>query len=381
MMARFLFAIAIVFGLCALGWGYTTGLPLQTEEEAIADELRRSATPERIAEEVTRALDRGDVDDAAAYAELGAFMGWPLSPALAERLAEAVDAEGRIATHLSRCAAGALAADMNTATSVMCMVAADFTTLGDLRDIVIQGGALAADQEYDPIVLGLSVVGLAATGVTVLTAGGGGPAKAGLSVMKAARRASVLGPGLVRSAGALADDAVAPVRRVLAGADYRRPAAVAEALGSELKQVGRSDGAAKLMRAAEAVDDVRRDYGVAEAARMLRHAESVEDVGTISKMYARLGRMTRPIMTITGKTSLHAFKVGYKLTKEMAVPLALLLAASAALVLGAGARRAILKRGFARRGGRLPEAKGHRWRERTWSAGSRNSMRDESRNA
>src|SRR6185503_15842919 len=130
-------------------------------------------------------------------------------------------------------------ADMNTTTSIACMVAADFTSLGDLRDIVIQGNALAADQEYDPIVLGLSVVGLAATGVTVLTAGGGGPAKAGLSVMKAAKRASILSPGLVRSAGALANDAVAPVRRVLSSADYRRPAALAENLGSEVKNISR----------------------------------------------------------------------------------------------------------------------------------------------
>ncbi len=348
MIARFLLATAVLFGLAALGWAWTTGLPLQSEEEAVADELRRTTTPERIAEEVTRALDRDDVDDALAYAELGRFLGWTLNDALAARLAAAVDAEARIATHLTRCTAGALGADMSTTASLVCMVAADFTTLGDLRDIVMQGAALAAGEEYDAVVLGLSVVGLAATGATVITAGGGGPARAGLSVMKAAKRASLLSPGLMRSASALAGDAIAPVRRVLAGADYRRPAAVAEELAGEIKQVTRNDGAVRLMRAAEEVDAVRRGHGVAEAAKMLRHADSVEDVGQISRLYAKLGRKARPVMAITGKTSIRAFKVGYKLTREMFVPLALLLAASAALAGAAAARRAILRRGLSR---------------------------------
>lgn len=363
MIARFLFAVATLFCCGAVGWGYTTGLPFQTQDEAISDEVRRTATPERIEQEVARALDRDDVADAVAYAELGEHLGWILSPGLRERLTAAVDAEGQIGTHLARCASGAFTAEMNTATSIVCMVAADFTTLGDLRDIVIQGGALAADQEYDPIVLGLSVVGLAATGVTVLTAGGGGPAKAGLSVMKAAKRASVLSPGLVRSAGALADDAVAPVRRVLAGADYRRPAQLAEELGTEVKSITRRDGAVKLIRAAEEVDDVRRQFGITEAARMLRHAESVEDVGAISKMYSKLGRMTRPVIAITGKTSLHAFKIGYKLTRDMIAPLGLLLLASVATVLGIGTRRAILRRGFGQHRRQVPRP---RWRDRLW---------------
>jgi hypothetical protein len=371
LFARSLFAVAALFGCGAVGWGYTTGLPFQTQEEAITDELRRTATPERIEQEVTRALDRDDVEDAVAYAELGEHLGWTLSAPLRERLRTAVEAEGQIGTHLSRCAAGAFSAEMKTTTSITCMVAADFTTLGDLRDIVIQGNALASDQEYDPIVLGLSIVGLAATGVTVLTAGGGGPAKAGLSVMKAAKRASVLSPGLVRHAGALANDAVAPVRRVLAGADYRRPAALAEDLSSEMRNVSRSDGAVKLIRAAEEVDDVRRRFGITEAARMLRHAESVEDVGAISKLYAKLGRMTRPVMAITGKTSLHAFKVGYKLTREMIAPLGLLLIASAAMVLGVGTRRAILRRGFRRHERQLPDPSRPRWRDRLWPVGER----------
>ncbi|MCK6452034.1 MAG: hypothetical protein L6R19_14450 [Alphaproteobacteria bacterium] len=375
-MARFLFATALLFALGALGWGLTTGLPLESEEEAVADELRRTATPERIAEEATRALDRGDVDDAVAYAELGDFLGWPPDDALRARLAAAVEAEGRVATHLSRCAAGALGGDMNTTASIVCMVAADFTTLGDLRDIVIQGGALAAGEEYDAIVLGLSVVGLAATGIAVMTAGGGGPAKAGLSVMKAAKRADLLSPGLMRNASALVGDAIAPVRRVLAQADYRRPSAVAEALGGEIKQVARSDGAVKLMRAAEEVDAVRREHGVAEAAKMLRHAESVEDVGQIARLYAKLGRKARPVMAITGKTSIHAFKVGYKLTREMLAPLALLLAAAGALAGGAGVRRAILRRGFARQ----PLLR-RGWRDRTWPRASGRSLPDEGRNA
>lgn len=63
----------------------------------------------------------------------------------------------------------------------------DLTVYGDLRDILGEGGKMLA--RMSEFILGLSVVGLAATVGTVATGGGGVVVKAGISLVNFAKRA------------------------------------------------------------------------------------------------------------------------------------------------------------------------------------------------
>jgi hypothetical protein len=311
-LTRLLFHVALALLAGGAVWFVAAGLPRQTEAEAVLAEVRRTAGVDRLDRAVASALDRGDVEDASAYADLADHASLPFSQDLRRRLTEALASEESWAGRLRRCARGVFEGDMGTALSAACTLAADFTPLGDVRDIAIQGSRWLGGHDYDAVVLGLSAAGLGATALTYASAGTGAPAKAGLVVLKGARRTGALSPRLWLA----------------------------------IEKAG-TGGSAKLMRAAEQVNAVRREFGAAEAVKMLRFADKAEDLGDIAKLYGKFGRKARPIMELTGKTTLRAFKTGYKVTAVLGVQLALILGAGFALLLALGLRRRIMLRAAA----------------------------------
>lgn len=293
----------------AVAWPMLLGLTRESEDETVGRELRASAG--RIEALMRASLDEGDLDGAAAYAALAPQLGQVLPAALLERLDTARAAVDTPAMQARRCAEGAIAGTMTDGISVACTLAADFTVFGDLRDLVVQGSRWAAGQDYDRVLVGLSAVGLGATAITAASAGLAAPARAGLSVVKAAKRAGQVPPALGR------------------------------AVAAELRLVAKGGSPARLTRAAGAVDAVRAEHGTAEAIRMMRHAGSVEDLGEVASMYGRFGRFARPVMALTGKTSIHAFKAGYKLTPVLLPSLATLAGGLAALLVGVALHRRV----------------------------------------
>ncbi len=289
-------------------WFAASGLPRQTEEEAVLSEVQRAAGQDRVNDAVAAALARDDVDDAGAYAELADHASLPFSDRLRGRLADALVYESTWAGRLKRCARGVFEGDMSGMLSATCTLAADFTPVGDVRDIAIQGSRWMAGSDYDRVVLGLSALGLGATVFTYVSAGTGAPAKAGVSVLKGARRSGALSSKLWLS----------------------------------LEKAG-ANGGAKLLRAAGEVNLVRREFGGAEAAKMLRFAGTADDIGEIAKVYGKFGRKARPIMALTGKTTLSAFKAGYKVTAVLGTQIALILGSGIAILLALGLRRRIMR--------------------------------------
>ncbi|MEN3377123.1 MAG: hypothetical protein V7604_2478, partial [Hyphomicrobiales bacterium] len=78
------------------------------------------------------------------------------------------------------------------------MVTGDLLVFGDIRDVVREGWHGLRGEEVDPLVLGLAGTGLAVTAGVYASGGLAAPARAGLSVVKAAKRGGHLGLPLVR---------------------------------------------------------------------------------------------------------------------------------------------------------------------------------------
>ncbi len=309
LLPRLLFRLALATLAGAAMWLAASGLPRQTLDETVLAEVRRAAGQDRVNDAVAAALARNDVEDAQAYAELADHAALPLSETLRREIADAVAYDRSWTGRLTRCARGVFGGDMTSMLSAACTLAADFTPVGDVRDIVIQGSRWIDGSDYDRVVLGLSVLGLGATALTYVSAGTAVPAKAGLSVVKGAKRSGALSPKLWLS----------------------------------LEKAG-AGGGVKLLRAADEVNAVRREFGGAEAAKMLRFADKAEDIGDIARIYGKFGRKARPIMELTGKTTLSAFKAGYKVTVVLGSQIALILGSGFAILLALGLRGAIMRR-------------------------------------
>ena len=65
----------------------------------------------------------------------------------------------------------------------------DFFLFGDLRDLTIEGWHKLTGKEVDKVLVGLSTIGVIATGATVMSGGSAAPVKGGVSLLKFAKKA------------------------------------------------------------------------------------------------------------------------------------------------------------------------------------------------
>ena len=72
----------------------------------------------------------------------------------------------------------------------------DLFVFGDIRDALREGARLATGREADELILGLACVGLAVTAGTYATVGAAAPVRAGITVVKAARKTGRIGGAL-----------------------------------------------------------------------------------------------------------------------------------------------------------------------------------------
>lgn len=281
---------------------YLAGRLLAAAEDpgALAEiRLERAATPERLEAGLDAAVAAEDEDLALSFLALTETRGLPVDPTRRARV-EAL-AQGRMGRAARDFAAGAVSGTAEGAAGLAGTLAADVTGLGDLRDLLREGGRYARAEPYDPLLLGMALVGLPLTAAT-WAAGAGAAPRTGMTVLKAARRGGRLSPALASSLGrtvragldaeALARAVGASARLDLAGARTAaslaiRPGTVARltTLAGESLVLGRRTGQRGVMQ----VLGLARDPG---------------DVTRAVRLSERLGPRTRATLALLGRGAL-----------------------------------------------------------------------------
>ena len=120
-------------------------------------------------------------------------------------------------------------------------------------------------EDTDHLVLGLAAAGLAVTAATYVSVGGAAPVRAGLTLVKDARKVGRLGEGLTQWAGRSAREIVdAPMlQQAVATGSVMRPG---ETVGA-IKAAFRAEKAGALVRLAKDVGRVGEKAGIARRAR------------------------------------------------------------------------------------------------------------------
>lgn len=257
---------------------------------------------EAIGRNVTQALDAGDADLARSFAELAQERGIVLAPEISDRVAAAVAAENSTAATARRFATGFITGEVTDGASLSGTVAGDLFVYGDIRDVVREGKRLATGEEADRLVLGLASVGLAVTAATYLSAGGAAPVRAGLTMVKDARKVGRLGAGLTEWAGRSARGVVdAPVlRQAVADASLLRPVQTVSAVKAAFK----AEKAGALVRLAKDVGRVSEKAGTKGALDVLRIADGPQDVARAARLADVKGGRTRAVIKLLGRGAL-----------------------------------------------------------------------------
>src|SRR6185436_10422849 len=255
-LAVALASMALSAAVCAALWPHARDagaiLAAQDEPAQLADLQLNSAlrnNPALVAENIEAALAANDSDLAASFVELARDRGIAVSEELTKRVSDAVAESNSTSDMAKRFASGLVTGNADDFASLSGTVAGDLFVYGDIRDVVREGKHLATGEEVDRLVLGLATVGLAVTAATYVSVGGMGPVRAGLSMVKDARKVGRLGEGLTQWAGRSVREVVdAPVlQQAVAKGSVLRPGETISAI----KAAFRAEKAGALVRLAK----------------------------------------------------------------------------------------------------------------------------------
>jgi hypothetical protein len=304
---------------CALLWPHAreAGAILAAQEDpaVLSDVQLDSALRNNqalVAENIEAALAANDADLANSFVELAGEKGVPVTDELSRRVSDAV-AEENSSSHLAkRFATGLVTGNADDFASLSGTVAGDLFVFGDIRDVVREGKHLAMGEDTDRLVLGLAAAGLAVTAATYVSVGGVAPVRAGLTLVKDARKVGRLGEGLTQWAGRSAREMVdAPMlQQAVASGSVLRPGSTMTAI----KAAFRAEKAGALVRLAKDVGRVSEKAGARGALETLRIAEGPKDVARAARLAESKGGQTRAILKVLGRGALLLAAGAFNLT-------------------------------------------------------------------
>lgn len=292
--------------------------PAELSDARLDAVLRQSQAAKNqadVAGQIEAALAAGDADLANSFVSLAREKNVPVADELSRRVTDAVTEEGSSAHFAKRFATGLVTGTADDVASLSGTVAGDLFVFGDIRDVVREGKHLAMGEDTDRLVLGLATAGLAVTAVTYVSFGEAAPVRAGLTLVKDARKAGRLGEGLTEWAGRSAREVVdTPVlQRAVASGSVLRPGETASAIRAAF----RAEKAGGLVRLAKDVGRVTEKAGTRGALDTLKIAEGPKDVARAARLAEAKGGQTRAIMKILGRGALLLTVGAFNLTLWM----------------------------------------------------------------
>ena len=290
-------------------------LVAQDEPARLADLQLNSALRNNaglVAESIEAALAADDSDLAASFVELAREKNFAVSDELSKRVSDAVTEAGSASHFAKRFATGLVTGNADDVASLSGTVAGDLFVFGDIRDVVREGKNLATGEDADRLVLGLAAVGLAVTAATYVSVGGVGPVRAGLSMVKDARKVGRLGEGLTHWAGRSAREVVDTplLQQAVVKGSVLRPGETVSAI----KAAFRAEKAGALVRLAKDVGRVGEKAGTRGALDTLRIAQGPKDVARAARLAESKGGQTRAILKVLGRGALLLAAGAFNLT-------------------------------------------------------------------
>src|SRR5882724_4184160 len=280
-------------------------LAAQDDPADLADLQVNSAmrnNPALVSDQIEAALTQGDADLAASFVELAREKNFAVSDELSKRVSDAVTEAGSTSHFAKRFATGLVTGNADDVASLSGTVAGDLFVFGDIRDVVRESKHLAMGEDTDHLVLGLATAGLAVTAATYISVGGAAPVRAGLTLVKDARKVGRLGEGLTAWAGRSAREVVDTplLQHAVATGSVARPGQTMTAI----KAAFRAEKAGALVRLAKDVGRVGEKAGTRAALDTLRIAEGPKDVARAARLAESKGGQTRAILKLLGRGAL-----------------------------------------------------------------------------
>ena len=284
--------------------------PAELSDVQLSSALRNNA--DVIGQNIEAALAANDADLADSFVSLAGERKIPVGEEHLKRVSDAVAEQSSSSHYAKRFVTGLVTGEADDVASLSGTVAGDLFVFGDIRDVVREGKHLAMGEDTDRLVLGLAAVGLVVTAATYVSVGGVAPLRAGLTLVKDARKVGRLGDGLTKWAGRSAREMVdAPMlQHAVASGSVLRPGQTMTAI----KAAFRAEKAGALVRLAKDAGRVGEKAGIRAAQDTLKIAEGPKDVARAARLAESKGGQTRAILKVLGRGALLLAAGAFNLT-------------------------------------------------------------------
>src|SRR6202789_2543210 len=301
--------MAVSAAVCVALWPHARDagaiLAAQNDPAELSDLQLNSALRNNravIEQNIEAALDANDADLANSFVDLAGEKNISVPDELSQRVRDAV-AEANSTSHFAkRFASGLVTGNADDVASMSGTVAGDLFVFGDIRDVVRESKHLAMGEQTDRLVLGLAAVGLAVTAATYVSIGSVAPVRAGLTLVKDARKVGRLGEGLSEWAGRSARDLVdgPMLEDAVATSTITSPGQTVSAIRAAFN----AEKAGALVRMAKDVGRISEKAGARGALDTLKIAEGPEDVARAARLAESSGGRTRALIKLLGRGAL-----------------------------------------------------------------------------
>ncbi|MGB1255644.1 MAG: hypothetical protein ACPG51_07255 [Thiolinea sp.] len=206
---------------------------------------------------------------------------------------------------VTRFADGFIDGSAESAAGVAGAITADFTVVGDVRDLNAQYDLYRQGENVNELIVTLAGVGVGLTAATVMSGGSAAPAKSGVSALKIAGRAGKLTPKLQRLL----------LRQGKSVFDYqgfllalRGERSLAKVQRAAVKAYNpRAVGA--LADTAQRVNVIRGSTSLTDTINLLRYVENADDLRRLERVSRRYGGQTKGILKLVGKAGIGTIRV------------------------------------------------------------------------
>lgn len=276
--------------------------PAELSDLQVNSALRNNKNIKILTDQIEAALAAHDTGLASSFVDLAKSRNISLPDDLLQRVDEAAREENTTSHFARRFASGFVTGNADDAGSLSGTVAGDLFVFGDVRDVVRESKHLVMGEDTDRLVLGLATAGLAVTAATYVSVGGVAPLRAGLTLVKGARKVGRLGEGLTEWAGRSAREVVdtSMLQEAVSSAAVTRPTQTVSAITAAF----RAEKAGALVRLAKDVGRVSEKAGARGALDTLKLAEGPEDVARAARLAEASGGKTRAILKLLGRGAL-----------------------------------------------------------------------------
>lgn len=270
----------------------------------VAQLMRTEVSAADIEQQVINAIAADNPEDARMYLAVANTFGHQLSRNFEPQLLELESPLNTATREAGRFFDGFIDGDADSGSGVAGAITADFTVVGDVRDLKEQYDLYAQGLEVSELIVTLAGVGVGLTAATVLSAGSAAPVKSGTSALKIAGRSGKLTPKLQKML----------VRQGSSVFDYQT---FFRAVKSEQTVDGLRHAAVRaynpqaltaLSETAQQVNNVRQSTSLLDTINLLRYIENADDLRRLEKVSLQYGSLTKGILKLAGKGAIRSVR-------------------------------------------------------------------------